>query len=70
MLNFSASIVHLGGDGFLGCTRDFAVNEKKYTLMDAIAVNNVSPGCAREQMCFSTSCNGQGVCVDLWNNYR
>nr|CAB3233619.1 protein crumbs [Phallusia mammillata] len=62
--------IQLGGDGFVGCIRDFTLDDQKRALNNATSLQNVSQGCAREQVCFPTTCNAKGRCVDLWTHQR
>ena len=64
--------VHLGAheESFVGCVRDFTVDDQKRVFDEETLPADVRIGCLRREVCFENSCNGRGRCIDLWEKHR
>ncbi|KAM6454465.1 cadherin EGF LAG seven-pass G-type receptor 2 isoform 4-T4 [Liasis olivaceus] len=55
---------------FIGCMRDFLIDNQDVDLADFIANNGTLPGCsAKKNVCDSNTCHNGGTCVNQWNTF-
>jgi protein crumbs len=58
---------------YVGCMEDITVWGTRLSL-DIVNANhtfvNLTRGCPRTQQCFPDTCNYNGSCIDLWNEYK
>jgi protein crumbs len=62
---------------FTGCIQDIIVNDVKITEEafkdtsgSGVEQKNTRPGCPREEQCAPNPCQNEGICTDLWSEYR
>ncbi|XP_062834481.1 cadherin EGF LAG seven-pass G-type receptor 2 isoform X1 [Anolis carolinensis] len=55
---------------FVGCIRDFLIDNREVDMADFIANNGTVPGCtAKKNVCDSNTCHNGGTCVNQWNTF-
>ncbi|XP_053103347.1 cadherin EGF LAG seven-pass G-type receptor 2 isoform X2 [Hemicordylus capensis] len=55
---------------FVGCMRDFLIDNREVDMADFIANNGTVPGCsAKKNVCDSNTCHNGGTCVNQWNTF-
>ncbi|XP_077190373.1 cadherin EGF LAG seven-pass G-type receptor 2 isoform X2 [Paroedura picta] len=55
---------------FIGCMRDFLIDNREVDMADFIANNGTVPGCsAKKNVCDSNTCHNGGTCVNQWNTF-
>lgn len=57
---------------FIGCTEDVVINgEWVYTGLSSktVSMENVVPGCPREEQCSPNPCQNGGHCTDIWQDF-
>ena len=59
---------------FAGCLRDFRIDEGAYLLagkdFEEEAKSSLVSGCRRKIQCDPNTCENEGVCTDLWNDFE
>ncbi|XP_060087564.1 cadherin EGF LAG seven-pass G-type receptor 2 isoform X2 [Heteronotia binoei] len=55
---------------FVGCMRNFLIDNREVDMADFIANNGTVPGCsAKKNVCDSNTCHNGGTCVNQWNTF-
>uniref|UniRef100_A0A8D2J9S6 Cadherin EGF LAG seven-pass G-type receptor 2 n=1 Tax=Varanus komodoensis TaxID=61221 RepID=A0A8D2J9S6_VARKO len=55
---------------FVGCMRDFLIDNREVDMADFIANNGTVPGCSsKKNVCESNTCHNGGTCVNQWNTF-
>ena len=55
---------------FTGCMRDFSMNGQLTRFEKAQALEGVTEGCNRYEVCPLITCGDKGICIDLWHKAR